>query len=80
MLREKRQDPSKYTDADKEHMRKVVSYCSRHLAQEDHLKQSKGKKELEESKSTRSLKNWASLLALPDSSLDLELTGPFIGT
>jgi len=39
-------------------MRKVVSYCKRHLAQEEHLKQEKGPEELEKSKSTRSLKNW----------------------
>lgn len=39
-------------------MRRVVSYCKRHLAQEEHLKQEKGPEELEKSKSTRSLKNW----------------------
>ncbi|WVF71957.1 hypothetical protein IAT40_006767 [Kwoniella sp. CBS 6097] len=51
-------DPSKYTDEDKEHMRRVVSYCKRHLAQEDKLKESKSPEELEKTKSTRSLKNW----------------------
>ncbi|OCF44177.1 hypothetical protein I317_01969 [Kwoniella heveanensis CBS 569] len=51
-------DPSKYTDEDKEHMRRVVSYCKRHLAQEDKLKESKSPEELEQTKSTRSLKNW----------------------
>ena len=56
--RAEEQDPSKYTEEDKEHMRKVVSYCKRHLAQEEHLKQDKGPEELEKSKSTRSLKNW----------------------
>ena len=54
------QDPSKYSDEDKEHMRKVVSYCKRHLAQEEHLKDSKTPEELEQAKSTRSLKNWVS--------------------
>jgi hypothetical protein len=53
-----RKDESKYTDEDKAHMRKVVSYCKRHLAQEEHLKQEKSAEELEQSKSTRSLKNW----------------------
>jgi len=51
-------DDSKYTDEDKAHMRKVVSYCKRHLAQEEHLKKEKSEEELEQSKSTRSLKNW----------------------
>ncbi|ORY20603.1 hypothetical protein BCR39DRAFT_82834 [Naematelia encephala] len=51
-------DPSKYTEQDKEHMRKVVSYCKRHLAQEEHMKQEKTPEELEKTKSTRSLKNW----------------------
>jgi hypothetical protein len=58
-----KQDESKYTDEDKEHMRKVVSYCKRHLAQEEHLKQEKSEEELEQSKSTRSLKNWVSSLS-----------------
>jgi len=52
------QDTERYTDEDKAHMRKVVSYCKRHLAQEEHLKQEKSAEELEQSKSTRSLKNW----------------------
>lgn len=51
-------DPSKYTEEDKEHMRRVVSYCKRHLAQEGKLKETKGLEDLEKSKSTRSLKNW----------------------
>lgn len=34
------------------HMRKVVSYCKRHLAQEEKAKQDKS------SKSYKSLKNW----------------------
>ncbi|CAO1625928.1 unnamed protein product [Parajaminaea phylloscopi] len=53
-----KKDPSKYDDDDLTHMRKVVSYCKRHLAQESSLKERKSKEELEQSKSTRSLKNW----------------------
>ncbi|GFF30752.1 uncharacterized MFS-type transporter C1271.10c [Aspergillus udagawae] len=45
-------DPSGYSDEDLEHMRKVVSYCKRHLAQEEQAKRDTG------SKSYRSLKNW----------------------
>ncbi|KZT63950.1 hypothetical protein DAEQUDRAFT_699541 [Daedalea quercina L-15889] len=51
-------DPEKYDDEDIEHMRKVVSYNARHLAQEDKLKETKTKEELENTKSTISLKNW----------------------
>ncbi|CDO76488.1 hypothetical protein BN946_scf184615.g14 [Trametes cinnabarina] len=51
-------DPEKYDDEDIEHMRKVVSYTKRHLAQEDHLKETKTRTELENTKSTISLKNW----------------------
>ncbi|KAL9935038.1 hypothetical protein V8E36_006114 [Tilletia maclaganii] len=49
-------DPEKYTEDDLAHMRKVASYCKRHLAQEDKLKESKSREELEEAKSTKSLK------------------------
>ncbi|KAJ5670084.1 uncharacterized protein N7477_005447 [Penicillium maclennaniae] len=45
-------DPNKYRDEDLEHMRKVVSYCKRHLAQEEKAKQNT------DSKSYKSLKNW----------------------
>ncbi|KAK7521892.1 hypothetical protein IWZ03DRAFT_369711 [Phyllosticta citriasiana] len=45
-------DPEKYDEDDIQHMRKVVSYCKRHLAQEEHTKKNT------ESKSYRSLKNW----------------------
>lgn len=38
------------------HMRRVVSYCKRHLAQEEKLKDSKTPEELENTKSTKSLK------------------------
>ncbi|KAH9830489.1 uncharacterized protein C8Q71DRAFT_786048 [Rhodofomes roseus] len=51
-------DPEKYDDEDIEHMRKVVSYSARHLAQEDKLKETKTKEELENTKSTISLRNW----------------------
>ncbi|KAI0370034.1 hypothetical protein BV20DRAFT_314067 [Pilatotrama ljubarskyi] len=51
-------DPAKYEDEDIEHMRKVVSYAKRHLAQEDHLRETKTRDELENTKSTISLKNW----------------------
>jgi len=45
-------DPNGYDDEDIVHMRKVVSYCKRHLAQEDKAKRDT------ESKSCKSLKNW----------------------
>ncbi|KAI9835688.1 MAG: hypothetical protein M1819_001865 [Sarea resinae] len=45
-------DPEKYDQEDIDHMRKVVSYCKRHLAQEQSAKQNT------ESKSYKSLKNW----------------------
>ena len=45
-------EPSEYSDSDIDHMRKVVSYCKRHLAQEDRVKQDPN------SKSYKSLKNW----------------------
>lgn len=32
-------DPEKYDDEDIDHMRKVVAYCKRHLAQEEKAKQ-----------------------------------------
>ncbi|KAI5813300.1 hypothetical protein BZA77DRAFT_251854 [Pyronema omphalodes] len=45
-------DPSKYDEEDIQHMRKVVSYCKRHLAQEETAKHNT------DSKSYKSLKNW----------------------
>ncbi len=39
-------------------MRKVVSYCARHLAQESHLVNEKSEEELMKMKSTQSLMNW----------------------
>ncbi|KAF9892055.1 hypothetical protein FE257_002461 [Aspergillus nanangensis] len=41
-----------YTDHDVDHMRRVVAYCKRHLAQEEKAKQDPS------SKSYKSLKNW----------------------
>ncbi|CAF9914805.1 MAG: hypothetical protein GOMPHAMPRED_008283 [Gomphillus americanus] len=45
-------DPEKYDEDDLAHMRKVVAYCKRHLAQEEKAKQDPN------SRSARSLKNW----------------------
>ncbi|EPS29305.1 hypothetical protein POX_f08349 [Penicillium oxalicum] len=45
-------DPSGYDESDLGHMRKVVAYCKRHLAQEEKAKQNP------DSKSYKSLKNW----------------------
>ncbi|RHZ57285.1 DUF3140 domain-containing protein [Aspergillus thermomutatus] len=45
-------DPSRYSDEDLDHMRKAVSYCKRHLAQEERAKQDTN------SRSYKSLKNW----------------------
>jgi hypothetical protein len=47
-----KKDPSKYEQNDIDHMRKVVAYCKRHLAQEEKAKQDTN------SKSYKSLKNW----------------------
>jgi phage gp16-like protein len=44
--------PEQYEDEDVAHMRKVVAYCKRHLAQEDKLKASKTPEQLEHTKST----------------------------
>ncbi|KAK0739590.1 hypothetical protein B0T21DRAFT_346888 [Apiosordaria backusii] len=45
-------DPEGYDEGDIPHMRKVVGYCKRHLAQEEGVKRDTG------SRSYRSLKNW----------------------
>jgi len=47
-----KRDPSRYDEEDLGHMRKVVSYNKRHLAQEEKAKHDT------ESKSYKSLKNW----------------------
>lgn len=51
-------DPEKYTEEQVKHMRKVVAYCKRHLAQETSGNNEKGVEEVKESKSYASLKNW----------------------
>ncbi|GAA5980015.1 hypothetical protein JCM11641_008263 [Rhodosporidiobolus odoratus] len=51
-------DPEEYTEEDLAHMRKVTSYCKRHLAQEGRMVEEKGEEEYEHTKSYRSLKNW----------------------
>ncbi|PWN99573.1 hypothetical protein FA09DRAFT_328380 [Tilletiopsis washingtonensis] len=58
LQRNPKKDPSKYTDEDLAHMRKVASYCKRHLAQESQLKDKKSEAELRETKSFKSLANW----------------------
>ncbi|KAH9240881.1 hypothetical protein K456DRAFT_1821343 [Colletotrichum gloeosporioides 23] len=47
-----------YTDDQVEHMRKVVAYCKRHLAQEAKGNSEKSPEEVEKTKSYASLKNW----------------------
>jgi len=47
-----KKDPSKYDEEDVDHMRRVVAYCKRHLAQEETAKKNTN------SKSYKSLKNW----------------------
>lgn len=50
--------PDKYTDDQLEHMRKVASYCKRHLAQEASSNSDKDPEEVKKTKSYISLKNW----------------------
>ncbi|TFK56422.1 hypothetical protein OE88DRAFT_1618864 [Heliocybe sulcata] len=45
-------DPEGYDEGEIGHMRKVTGYINRHLAQEDHLKETKTKEGLENTKST----------------------------
>jgi len=47
-----KKEASKYDQEDIDHMRKVVAYCKRHLAQEEKAKKNT------DSKSYKSLKNW----------------------
>jgi hypothetical protein len=47
-----KKDPEAYDEEDIAHMRKVTSYCARHLKQEESAKMNP------KSKSCRSLKNW----------------------
>lgn len=51
-------DPEKYTDDQIQHMRKVASYCKRHLAQEGASNKDKSPEEVKKTKSYASLKNW----------------------
>lgn len=52
LKRNPEKDPKKYDEGDLSHMRKVVAYHKRHLAQEGKAKQDTN------SKSYKSLKNW----------------------
>ncbi|OJD33828.1 dna-binding protein [Diplodia corticola] len=47
-----KKDPEQYDEEDVDHMRRVVAYCKRHLAQEEKAKRDT------DSKSYKSLKNW----------------------
>ncbi|KAH8716442.1 hypothetical protein HC256_005213 [Beauveria bassiana] len=51
-------DAEKYTDDQISHMRKVVAYCKRHLAQEEESLKNKSESEAKKTKSYISLKNW----------------------
>ncbi|KAG5927911.1 hypothetical protein E4U42_001553 [Claviceps africana] len=51
-------NPDKYSDDQIDHMRKVVAYCKRHLAQESAANAEKSTEELKKTKSYASLKNW----------------------
>ncbi|KAF5023398.1 hypothetical protein F66182_4555 [Fusarium sp. NRRL 66182] len=53
-----KKDANKYTDEQVQHMRKVVSYCNRHLAQEAKTNNDKSPDEVKKTKSYASLKNW----------------------
>ena len=50
-----KKDSKKYDEEDIQHMRRVVAYCKRHLAQEGKAKQDP------HSKSAKSLKNWVGI-------------------
>lgn len=50
--------PDKYSDKHLQHMRKVASYCKRHLAQEAAGHKDKSEAEIKKTKSYISLKNW----------------------
>lgn len=53
-----KKDPEKYTEDQIQHMRKVASYCKRHLAQESAGLKDKDPEEAKKTKSYISLKNW----------------------
>ncbi|CAM1508982.1 Fc.00g027210.m01.CDS01 [Cosmosporella sp. VM-42] len=51
-------DPENYDEDQVAHIRKVVSYCKRHLAQETKGNKEKSPEEVKKTKSYASLKNW----------------------
>ncbi|RDA95883.1 hypothetical protein CP533_5186 [Ophiocordyceps camponoti-saundersi (nom. inval.)] len=51
-------NPDSYSEDHIDHMRKVVAYCKRHLAQEEKTLSNKSTEEAKETKSYASLKNW----------------------
>lgn len=53
-----KKEESKYTEDQISHMRKVVAYCKRHLAQEEKSNNEKSAEEVKKTKSYASLKNW----------------------
>ncbi|KAJ0107667.1 hypothetical protein J7T55_010272 [Diaporthe amygdali] len=53
-----KKDPEKYTEEQIQHMRKVASYCKRHLAQESGSLEEKDPEDAKKTKSYISLKNW----------------------
>ncbi|OAA40677.1 DNA-binding protein [Metarhizium rileyi] len=53
-----KKNPDDYTEDQIQHMRKVVSYCKRHLAQESKANDEKPVEEVKKTKSYASLKNW----------------------
>lgn len=53
-----KKEPEKYTEDQIQHMRKVASYCKRHLAQEKGSLEEKDPQEAKKTKSYISLKNW----------------------
>lgn len=53
-----KKDPEKYTEDQIQHMRKVASYCKRHLAQESASLEEKDPEDAKKTKSYISLKNW----------------------
>ncbi len=53
-----------YSEEHIAHMRKVVAYCKRHLAQEQEMVDEKSEEELKTTKSYKSLKNWSYKVSL----------------
>jgi len=64
-----KKDESKYTEDQVKHMRKVVSYCKRHMAQEQGMLDSKSEEEVKKTKSWVSSKClWKQALLVSNSS------------